>query len=378
MSRSSTRSKGARKAPAAPAEAPAPGRVQLERMRIADLAPAPYNPRQISEEALAGLGTSVDRFGLVEPVVWNRRTGNVVGGHQRLKVLQARGVERDGRRRRGPPRGGGEGAERRAQLAADRGRMAPRMRSASWTRSPRSSRTWPRRCGSWTCAPTWRSSSRPRPRDSSRTRPPSRPTTRSRSRATLIVLGNHRLLCGDSGSVEDVDRLLDGAPIHLVNTDPPYNVKVEPRSNNAIAAGLRRSPRPRSATTRSSTSPGTPRSREADAGRCGRRTARWRTTSSPTRRSTRCCCAWFGNIAARAAPRPRRLHLGRLRERRQLPARAQGSRALLLARRSSGTSSTRCSRARTSWARTSGASTAGRRAPRTTSSGRTTCRTCGP
>lgn len=38
--------------------------------------------------------------------------------------------------------------------------------------------------------------------------------------------------------MEDVDRLLDGATIHLVNTDPPYNVKVEPRSNNAIAAGL--------------------------------------------------------------------------------------------------------------------------------------------
>jgi DNA modification methylase len=35
-----------------------------------------------------------------------------------------------------------------------------------------------------------------------------------------------------------VDRLLDGAKIHLVNTDPPYNVRVEPRSNNAIAAGL--------------------------------------------------------------------------------------------------------------------------------------------
>ena len=53
----------------------------------------------------------------------------------------------------------------------------------------------------------------------------------------LWILGDHRLLCGDSGSVEDVDRLLDGATIHLVNTDPPYNVKVEPRSNNAIAAG---------------------------------------------------------------------------------------------------------------------------------------------
>jgi DNA modification methylase len=45
-------------------------------------------------------------------------------------------------------------------------------------------------------------------------------------------------LCGDSSKPKNVDRLLDGAPIHLVNTDPPYNVRVEPRSNNAIAAGL--------------------------------------------------------------------------------------------------------------------------------------------
>lgn len=54
----------------------------------------------------------------------------------------------------------------------------------------------------------------------------------------LWLLGDHRLLCGDSSKPEDVDRLLDGASIQLVNTDPPYNVKVEPRSNNAIAAGL--------------------------------------------------------------------------------------------------------------------------------------------
>ena len=54
----------------------------------------------------------------------------------------------------------------------------------------------------------------------------------------LWILGEHRLLCGDSGNAEHVDRLLDGATIHLVNTDPPYNVRLEPRSNNAIAAGL--------------------------------------------------------------------------------------------------------------------------------------------
>jgi DNA modification methylase len=54
----------------------------------------------------------------------------------------------------------------------------------------------------------------------------------------LWILGNHRLLCGDSAESADVDRLLAGAVIHLVNSDPPYGVKVEPRSNNAIAAGL--------------------------------------------------------------------------------------------------------------------------------------------
>jgi DNA modification methylase len=61
------------------------------------------------------------------------------------------------------------------------------------------------------------------------------PVTR---RGDLWILGNHRLLCGDSASSEDVKRLLEGAPVDLVNTDPPYNVRVEPRSNNAIAAGL--------------------------------------------------------------------------------------------------------------------------------------------
>jgi hypothetical protein len=65
--------------------------------------------------------------------------------------------------------------------------------------------------------------------------PPDAATTQP---GDLWILGEHRLLCADSSKPEDVDRLLDGATIHLVTTDPPYNVNVEPRSNNAIAAGL--------------------------------------------------------------------------------------------------------------------------------------------
>ncbi len=64
--------------------------------------------------------------------------------------------------------------------------------------------------------------------------PPDEPITRY---SDIWILGRHRLMCGDSASEKDLDRLLDGSEIHLVNTDPPYNVKVEPRSNNAIAAG---------------------------------------------------------------------------------------------------------------------------------------------
>ena len=63
---------------------------EILKMAITDLEPAPYNPRTISPKALDGLTSSIDRFGLVQPIIWNRRTRRVVGGHQRLKVLQAK------------------------------------------------------------------------------------------------------------------------------------------------------------------------------------------------------------------------------------------------------------------------------------------------
>lgn len=65
--------------------------------------------------------------------------------------------------------------------------------------------------------------------------PPDAATTQP---GDIWILGDHRLMCGDSSKPDQLDRLLAGQPIHLANTDPPYNVKVEPRSNNAIAAGL--------------------------------------------------------------------------------------------------------------------------------------------
>src|SRR5262249_42784651 len=67
---------------------------------------------------------------------------------------------------------------------------------------------------------------------------PSPPADASPHPAALWLLGRPRLLCLDSAKAEDVDPLLEGPATQLVNPAPPYNVKVEPRSNNAIAAGL--------------------------------------------------------------------------------------------------------------------------------------------
>lgn len=49
-------------------------------------------------------------------------------------------------------------------------------------------------------------------------------------RGDVWVLGNHRLMCGDSTSIDEVSRLLDGQTADMVFTDPPYNVAFNGRS----------------------------------------------------------------------------------------------------------------------------------------------------
>lgn len=51
------------------------------------IANAPYNPRMISDEARGRLKKKIKKSGLVEPLIWNESTGNLVGGHQRLSIL---------------------------------------------------------------------------------------------------------------------------------------------------------------------------------------------------------------------------------------------------------------------------------------------------
>jgi ParB-like chromosome segregation protein Spo0J len=69
--------------------------MEIRKIPIEKLNPAAYNPRkdlQPGDPEYEKLKRSIQEFGYVEPIVWNKRTGNIVGGHQRYKVLLDMGM----------------------------------------------------------------------------------------------------------------------------------------------------------------------------------------------------------------------------------------------------------------------------------------------
>jgi len=71
--------------------------VKIQSIPVERLNAAAYNPRKElrpTDREYKKLARSIDKFGYVEPIIWNERTGNVVGGHQRLKILIASGVKK--------------------------------------------------------------------------------------------------------------------------------------------------------------------------------------------------------------------------------------------------------------------------------------------
>jgi ParB-like chromosome segregation protein Spo0J len=61
--------------------------------KISELSLAKYNPRTISSDSLGRLTKSLSELGNLQPITWNAKTGNIVGGHQRLKCYLALGKD---------------------------------------------------------------------------------------------------------------------------------------------------------------------------------------------------------------------------------------------------------------------------------------------
>lgn len=68
------------------------GSLHIERIELSEMSPALYNPRTIDKKSQEGLSNSIDEFGLVEPIIYNKQTGNIVGGHQRYQLLKNKDV----------------------------------------------------------------------------------------------------------------------------------------------------------------------------------------------------------------------------------------------------------------------------------------------
>jgi DNA modification methylase len=205
---------------------------------IDDLVAAEYNPRKISKDAATALGKSMSRFGDIAGIVFNTRTGRLVSGHQRVAQLKALGAQlfrdgdavelrvgRDGKRFSVRTVDWDDATEKAANITANNphigGEFTDSLQSLldevklsigdddfaalrlDELMSP--------------AVPDTHEDDAPEVDESQepRTKP-----------GDLWVLGEHRLLCGDSASDGIIARVLGGERAGMVFTDPPYGVEI--------------------------------------------------------------------------------------------------------------------------------------------------------
>jgi ParB-like chromosome segregation protein Spo0J len=66
--------------------------MKIEKLKISKLNPAEYNPRKMTNKQYEDLKSSLEKFGLVDPIIINA-DNTVVGGHQRLRIMRELGAE---------------------------------------------------------------------------------------------------------------------------------------------------------------------------------------------------------------------------------------------------------------------------------------------
>ena len=61
--------------------------LNIKKIKIDDIKPASYNPRKIDTKNFKKLSDSIEKFGLVDPIIINLKNHNIIGGHQRFDYL---------------------------------------------------------------------------------------------------------------------------------------------------------------------------------------------------------------------------------------------------------------------------------------------------
>jgi len=189
----------------------------IEKKQITDLIPAPYNPRQSTAKQEKHLKESLEKFGMVEPIIFNKQTGYIVGGHFRVRELKKLGIkeiecvivdlnEEDEK-------------ELNIRLNANTG---------SWD--------WDTLANDWEVVdleawgleiPQFDNEAEELEASEDDYDVPEGGIETDIVIGDLFEIGEHRLLCGDSTDSDAVARLMNGEKADMVFTDPPYSITTQ-------------------------------------------------------------------------------------------------------------------------------------------------------
>ena len=201
----------------------------IEKLKIDHLLPADYNPRKDLKPGdleYDKLKRSIEQFGYVEPVIWNKTTSRVVGGHQRLKVLRDLGlvevecvvIEMD------------EDREKALNIALNK-------ISGEWDKDKLLLLITDLQGADFDVSLTgfdlaeldalFKDSMKDGVHDDDFDVDAELQKPAVTKLGDVWKLGPHRLVCGDSTKAETFSLLMDERQANLVVTDPPYNVNYE-------------------------------------------------------------------------------------------------------------------------------------------------------
>ena len=192
--------------------------------KISELIFAEYNPRKLTTEEHKQLTDSLQRFGVVDPVIVNKnkeRKDIIIGGHQRARIWQELGhkniptVELD--------------------LTYDKERelnVRLNKNTGSWDMDMMANHFDIEELKDWGFKAEELFFQEETITDGNI--PDDEVPEIKQSRVSLgdiFQMGNHRLMCGDSTSEKDVAKLMNGELADLIFTDPPYGVSYKGTNN---------------------------------------------------------------------------------------------------------------------------------------------------
>lgn len=199
--------------------------MEIKKLKTADIRPAPYNPRKKlrpGDKEYEKLKASITEFGYVDPVIVNERTGHVVGGHQRLQVLMDLGYTEVDCVVLDIP----DAKEKALNVALNKIAGAWDIKLLKDLLLDIDASGFDLSLTGFDGAELDDMIGTGGVREDNfdvdgAVAQIKEPQTKP---GDVVILGTHRLMCGDATKITDIDALMKGDSAAMVFTDPPYNV----------------------------------------------------------------------------------------------------------------------------------------------------------